>query len=75
MNKQSISQFARQSQRNDFNEILIALADFYDKSTKKIIYHLYEKFNYSYADIGKILGISRQTIRTKYPKPEKEKKT
>ena len=72
MNKRSISQSRTDNQASEPNEILKQLANYYKVPTSLVINHLYEKFNYSYADVAKILHISYQRVQQIYPKPKKE---
>ena len=59
---------SQQERANELNQILKRLSDFYKIPTTKIVNHLYEKFNYGYRDVSKILGVHEQTVKDLYPK-------
>lgn len=54
----------------DFSDLQKHIARYTDARAKKLVYHLYEKYNYSYEDVANILSVSRQFIHQIYPKKE-----
>ena len=73
MSKPIISQSREEDQILAPNEVLKRLSRFYKIPADKVIQHLYSKFNYTYTDVAKILGTSRQDIEQKYPKNKEVK--
>ncbi len=59
--------------RQEFQEIISRLSHFYEDRTAKLVYHLYQKYDYSSYKIAEILDIPRQNVDSKWPKyPKKE---
>ena len=57
------------SQRNEeINKILKSISSFYNEHTKKLVYHLYNKHNYSYQQVAEILDITKQRVFRVFPK-------
>ena len=56
---------------SEVNKTVSKLIRIYKAPAIRLARHLYTAHNYSYADVGKILGISRQATRDTYPKGDK----
>lgn len=69
----SIPQSRTVSKLVDFNEGLKQLATYYKNPTRLLVYHLYEKYDYSYRQVADILEMSPQAVFDKFPKKEGSK--
>jgi len=73
MTKKIITQSRPKGNQLEFNEALSKLSIYYNKPTNLVIQHLYTKFDYSYTDISKILSMSVEAVRSRFPKAKGDK--
>jgi len=53
--------------RGNINQILKDLVHYYHAETTAVVHHLYEK-GYSYEDVAKIFGVTKQAVFLRFPK-------
>lgn len=60
------------NRRDEFNDIMKRLTDFYQKNERLLVYHLYD-IGYTMEKVAGILDVSKQSISVQYPKEEYER--
>ena len=55
-----------QERREEFRRILQAWVDFYKEPTQILVDHLRNRHEYTYRDIGEVLGVTKQNVIALY---------